>query len=97
MTSRYVVGLDLGTTNCALAAADTGAATPPQSRAAEIPQVVAPGQVESRGLLPSFLYLPGKGGTARRGLTPALGRGARLCRRRVRAGVRLQSPAAAGE
>ena len=61
MTSRYVVGLDLGTTNCALAAADTGAATPAKSRTTDIPQVVAPGQVESRNLLPSFLYLPGPG------------------------------------
>ncbi len=59
MTSRYVVGLDLGTTNCALAYADTGAGGDARVRPFPIPQVVAPGVVEARGLLPSFLYLPG--------------------------------------
>lgn len=61
MTSRYVVGLDLGTTNCALAFADTGAGNTARPQTFPIPQVVGPGQVEPRGLLPSFLYLPGPG------------------------------------
>ncbi|MBX9580118.1 MAG: Hsp70 family protein [Gemmataceae bacterium] len=60
MTARFVVGIDLGTTNSALAYVDTGAAA-----AAVTPfpvaQVVAPGAVEDRPLLPSFLYLPGPG------------------------------------
>ena len=59
--SRYVVGIDLGTTNTALAFIDTTAgpvedATP---EILSIPQVVQQGQVEERPLLPSFLYLPG--------------------------------------
>jgi molecular chaperone DnaK (HSP70) len=59
-SARYVVGIDLGTTNSALAYVDTGSntenAAPTQLA---IPQVVQPGTVEDRPLLPSFLYLPG--------------------------------------
>jgi hypothetical protein len=61
MNSRFVIGIDLGTTNCALAYADTGAGGDPKPKALSIPQVTGPGQVESRELLPSFLYLPGAG------------------------------------
>lgn len=53
--SRYVVGIDLGTTNSAVAfvdAADERWAV--QTLAA--PQLVAPGQVEARETLPSFHY-----------------------------------------
>jgi molecular chaperone DnaK (HSP70) len=55
------VGIDLGTTNSALAYVDTGAGmdealVPTPFHA---PQVVQPGAVEPRPLLPSFLYLPG--------------------------------------
>jgi hypothetical protein len=57
--SRFTVGLDLGTTNCAVAAADTGDAASPAI--VPVPQVVAAGAVEARPLLPSFLYLPGPG------------------------------------
>jgi len=61
--SRYVIGIDLGTTNSALAYTDTGAG---EADAAEpvhmaVPQVVQPGVVEERLLMPSFLYLPGPG------------------------------------
>ena len=61
---RYSLGIDLGTTHCALAWVDLhssdGAADADQSvhGVLSIPQVTAPGMVESRGLLPSFLYLP---------------------------------------
>jgi molecular chaperone DnaK (HSP70) len=58
---RFVVGIDLGTTNCALAAVDTGAGETAKPVVVPIPQVVAPGAVEARPLLPSFLYLPGPG------------------------------------
>jgi molecular chaperone DnaK (HSP70) len=60
--SRYVVGIDLGTTNCALAYIDT-TADPADQRPIPlpIPQVVQQGQVEDRLLLPSFLYLPNEG------------------------------------
>jgi hypothetical protein len=59
--SRFVVGIDLGTTNCAVAYADTGV---PEGQDVvltqlQIPQIVQPGAVEPRLLLPSFLYLPG--------------------------------------
>ncbi|AGA27268.1 Hsp70 family protein [Singulisphaera acidiphila] len=59
--SRYVVGIDLGTTNCALAYADTREATddtPAPIRALAIPQVVGVNDVGDRPVLPSFLYLP---------------------------------------
>ena len=61
MASRYVVGIDLGTTNSALAYVDTGAGSEAKVTPFPIPQVVAPGAVEERPLLPSFLYLPGEG------------------------------------
>ncbi len=51
----YAVGIDLGTTNCALSFA-TDAEAPPLPL--PIPQVVAPGEVDTRPLMPSFLYLP---------------------------------------
>ena len=57
--SRFVVGIDLGTTNCALAYFDTGVGEEPPLTHLPIPQVVAAGSVEERPLLPSFLYLPG--------------------------------------
>ena len=59
--SRYAVGIDLGTTNCALAYIDTAAGPTSPCRVLDIPQVVQPGSVESRPLLPSFVYLPGEG------------------------------------
>jgi hypothetical protein len=57
--SRFVIGIDLGTTNNALAYFDTGAGEEPALTHLPVPQVVAPGSVEDRPLLPSFLYLPG--------------------------------------
>jgi Hsp70 protein len=57
--SRFVVGIDLGTTNSALAYVDTGAGDTPEGEALSVPQVVNPFVVEDRALLPSFLYLPG--------------------------------------
>jgi len=57
--SRFVVGIDLGTTNSALAYADTGAGDAAACQSMAVPQVVNPGVVEDRMLLPSFLYLPG--------------------------------------
>jgi|SRR5579883_190633 len=59
--SRYLVGIDLGTTNIAVAYVDTAskAAGGPKLHTFHIPQVVAAGQVQERDLLPSFLYIPG--------------------------------------
>ncbi|MBY0461274.1 MAG: Hsp70 family protein, partial [Gemmataceae bacterium] len=59
--SRYLVGIDLGTTNIAVAFVDT-ASKPvggPKLHTFHVPQVVAASQVQERDLLPSFLYLPG--------------------------------------
>ncbi len=58
-TSRFVIGIDLGTTNSAVAYADTGAGKDSAGKVFAIPQVVAPGSVEERPVMPSFLYLPG--------------------------------------
>ncbi|MGF1582895.1 MAG: Hsp70 family protein [Gemmataceae bacterium] len=62
-TSRYVVGIDLGTTNCAVFYVDTGAGEGADTVAKQflIPQVTRQGVVEERPLLPSFLYLPLQG------------------------------------
>lgn len=53
--SRYVVGIDLGTTNSAVSDVDTHAANW-QVQTFAVPQLVAPGQVEARETLPSFHY-----------------------------------------
>jgi hypothetical protein len=57
---RYAVGIDLGTTHCALSFVDLAASDGEQvvQEVLGIPQLVAPGSVEDRALLPSFLYLP---------------------------------------
>jgi hypothetical protein len=59
--SRYVVGIDLGTTNSAVLYADTGVGESEDVRLRHlpIPQLVQPATVEERPLLPSYLYLPG--------------------------------------
>lgn len=59
--SRYVIGIDLGTTNCALAYVDTAQGDDARITQLPIPQVVAPGNVADRPLLTSFIYLPGPG------------------------------------
>lgn len=55
--ARYSIGIDLGTTNCALAAVEMVKRkndVAPQ----QIDQLIAPGEMGSRSLLPSFVYLP---------------------------------------
>ena len=61
MTAKYVVGIDLGTTNSAVARCDA-AAEVEESRieVRSIPQLVNPNEVAERTLLPSFLYIPGE-------------------------------------
>jgi len=60
--SRYLIGIDLGTTNCAVAYVDTlesanrGDAS--TIRTFEIAQLIGPGEVRALPLLPSFLYFP---------------------------------------
>ena len=65
--SRFVVGIDLGTTNSALACAEVVPAGEgaPAIKPLPIPQVIGPGEIGERSVLPSFLYLPsGKDFTA---------------------------------
>src|SRR6185369_5875372 len=57
MAARYLVGIDIGTTNTACAYVDTQAGK--GIRVFPIPQLVAPGKVEARETLPSFCYLAG--------------------------------------
>jgi molecular chaperone DnaK (HSP70) len=56
----HAVGIDLGTTHCAVSSIDLELSEGEQVAEApfDITQLVAPGQVERRDLLPSFLYLP---------------------------------------
>jgi molecular chaperone DnaK (HSP70) len=58
---RFIVGIDLGTVNSALAAVDLERAGDPGAavEAFPVPQLVAPGEVRARPLLPSCAYLPG--------------------------------------
>jgi hypothetical protein len=61
---RYSVGIDLGTTNSAMAEVDlavepAGPGEPlPAPLPVEVSQLVAPGETAPRPLLPSFIYLP---------------------------------------
>ena len=56
--SRYIVGIDLGTTNCAAAYVDLEGAGERDIRLFSIPQLVAQGEIDDRSTLPSFLLLP---------------------------------------
>jgi hypothetical protein len=59
VANRFIVGIDLGTTNCALSWVDLGQGDGNRVQLQPIPQLVNPGEVASRTLLPSFLYSPG--------------------------------------
>src|SRR6266545_4032644 len=58
-SARYLIGIDLGTTNSAAAFVDGRSA---EKRVAlfEVPQLCAPGELAPRRQLPSFLYLAGE-------------------------------------
>ncbi|MGH1347399.1 MAG: Hsp70 family protein [Nannocystales bacterium] len=58
MSARFVVGIDLGTTHCALAASQL---TDPKVFLMDVPQLVAAGETAERPLFPSFMYLPAPG------------------------------------
>jgi molecular chaperone DnaK (HSP70) len=69
---RFIVGIDLGTTNTVIAYADSARShatdagvlsdqSRPQIELFRVPQLVAPGEVEPRELLPSFRYHPAEG------------------------------------
>jgi hypothetical protein len=57
--ARYCIGIDLGTTNCALAYAEL-AGEPGEVHLAAIPQLVNANEISPEPLLPSFLYIPGE-------------------------------------
>ena len=52
-----IIGIDLGTTNSALAYVDSQD-TDKKIQVLKIPQIIAPGETDSLETLPSFLYLP---------------------------------------
>ena len=58
---QYIIGIDLGTTNCALAYAPTGGDPRelPSATLFPVPQLVNPGEIRDEPLLPSFLFIPG--------------------------------------
>src|SRR5499427_2110288 len=55
--TRHTVGIDLGTTNCALSSCDLSNGS---GEVVRIPQLTAAGVVEERLLLPSFIYVAGE-------------------------------------
>ena len=63
MEPKFVIGVDLGTTNSALAYAeirpDADMLAQPEVRLLKVAQVSNPSEVREEDLLPSFLYLPG--------------------------------------
>ncbi len=58
VAESFVVGIDLGTTHCALAASQLAE---PKVFLMDIPQLIAPGETADRPLFPSFMYLPAPG------------------------------------
>jgi hypothetical protein len=61
LTAKYIVGIDLGTTNSALARCNaTAAEEENRIEVRSIPQLVNPNEMAERTLLPSFIYIPGE-------------------------------------
>ncbi|MDX2151261.1 MAG: Hsp70 family protein [Bryobacteraceae bacterium] len=64
MPKQFVIGIDLGTTNCGFAYAEPAAIadqhTLPEVSLFAIPQLVNAGEVRAENLMPSSLYLPGE-------------------------------------
>jgi len=58
--AKYSIGIDLGTTHCALSWVDRTASDGEKvvQGVLDIPQLTGPASVEAKPLLPSFLYLP---------------------------------------
>jgi molecular chaperone DnaK (HSP70) len=80
MSARYVVGIDLGTTNSVLAWAEIAGADAdaPDVRVLAVPQLVKAGEVAARDRLPSFLYLPAPNDFPAKSLDLPWGRAERL-------------------
>ncbi len=60
--ARYVIGIDLGTTNSAVsyACTDTADGKKPPIKKFEVPQLTGSGEFSRQPVLPSFLYIPGE-------------------------------------
>ncbi|HUR47835.1 MAG TPA: Hsp70 family protein, partial [Candidatus Saccharimonadales bacterium] len=56
--AQFLVGIDLGTSNCAMAFVDMARGAEAPVSDFPVPQLIRPGEVSSRPLLPSCLYLP---------------------------------------
>jgi len=56
----YIIGIDLGTTNCAIAFADPAQGADAPVRDFAVPQLQRPGEVAALPLLPSCLYAAGE-------------------------------------
>ena len=64
--AQYLVGIDLGTTHTVVCYADlSNGAQNAQPQLFEIEQLIAPGEVAKRPLLPSFRYHPAEGELAK--------------------------------
>jgi len=59
--ARFIVGIDLGTSNCAVAFTEPAAGAAAKVVDFPVPQLARPGEVAARPLLPSFVYLPNDG------------------------------------
>ena len=66
LNTRFIIGIDLGTTNCAVSYVDLsgeeggGKEKKPQIRLFRVPQLTGAGEITSASVLPSFLYIPGE-------------------------------------
>ncbi|HEX7318246.1 MAG TPA: Hsp70 family protein [Pyrinomonadaceae bacterium] len=71
-SSRFLIGIDLGTTNSAVAYVDTrerpARGAPPPVRVFEVPQLVAEGELRALPSLPSFIYFTDEAEDAAPGL-----------------------------
>jgi molecular chaperone DnaK (HSP70) len=56
---KYIIGIDLGTTNSAVSYVDLQQDIEPQIKIFRIPQLTGPGEFSTLPVLPSFLYIPG--------------------------------------
>ncbi|HEX8087914.1 MAG TPA: Hsp70 family protein, partial [Blastocatellia bacterium] len=61
MDTRYIIGIDLGTTNSVLSFLDSSVGEENERIELQpVPQLINPGEVTEASLLPSFLYVPGE-------------------------------------
>ncbi len=64
--SKYIIGIDLGTTNSVVAYVETGKGE--GIEIFKIPQLVEEGVVENRKILPSFVFLPEEHDVSKKGI-----------------------------